>query len=220
MSADQTPDDQRTSDEAGGAPGPRGGIPQSIGLLFAFGLMAAGVIALVGFALDKGAEKDQSAAIDPANAAAAELYETYDEFLPASENQLKVEQDLGVLPEDASFNEPLEKNGGSGSGGDAEADLDDPAALLAAADPALGVDLFFANGCNACHGDTGEGGVGPTIAQTGFRLSQVAGQYRTPRGFMPPLNADRVSDQEIAHIYAWLQTQDLPETIVEGLGTR
>ena len=221
MSADQTPDGQDQQDEQRHEPGPRGGIPQSMGLLFAFGLMAAGIIALVGFAIDKGAEKDQSAAIDPANVAAAELYATYDAFGP-DEIQLKAEQDLGVLATDASATAPEEAEEGAAStssGGAIEADLSDPDALLASADAAAGVELYFANGCSACHGDSGEGGIGPTIAQTGLTLSQVVGQYRTPRGFMTAFNADRVSDQEVAHILAWLQTQDLPALIVEGLGT-
>ena len=221
MSADQTPEGQDANGEQRQDPGPRGGIPQSIGLLFAFGLMAAGIIALVGFAIDKGAEKDQSAAIDPANVAAAELYATYDAFTP-DEIQLEAEQELGVLGADASATEPEEEEEGGGStssGGAVEADLSDPDALLAAADVSEGVELFFSNGCNVCHGDRGEGGIGPTIAQTGFTLSQVAGQYRAPRGFMTQFSAEKVSDQEVAHIYAWLQTQDLPEMIVEGLGT-
>ena len=33
-------------------------------------------------------------------------------------------------------------------------------------DPAHGQELFFANGCNVCHGDTGEGGVGAHEAHT------------------------------------------------------
>ncbi len=218
MSADQTPGGQDSQDEQRHGPGPRGGIPQSMGLLFSFGLMAAGIIALVGFAIDKGDEKDQSAAIDPANVAAAELYATYDAFAP-NENQLKAEQGIGVLGADASATEAEEDSGGMSSSGAVEADLSDPSTLLAAANETVGMELYFANGCSACHGNTGEGIVGPTIAQTGLTLSQVAGQYRTPRGVMPAFNADQISDQEVAHIFAWLQTQDLPSTILEGLGT-
>lgn len=95
----------------------------------------------------------------------------------------------------------------------------DEAALLTSADPARGQELFFASGCNVCHGDTGGGAIGPTIAQTGFTLAQVIQQYRTPRSAMPPFPADKVPDQDVAHIYAWLQTLPLPEQIVPGLGT-
>lgn len=86
-------------------------------------------------------------------------------------------------------------------------------------DPAHGQELYFANGCNVCHGDTGQGGIGPTIAQTGFTLEQEIVQYRTPRGVMPPFAEDKVSDQDVADIWSWLQTLPLPATIVPGEGT-
>ena len=108
---------------------------------------------------------------------------------------------------------------GGGTAAEAPAADVDEAALLNGADPARGQDLFFANGCNVCHGDTGGGTIGPTIAQTGFTLAQVIQQYRTPRAAMPPFPADKIPDQDIAHIYAWLQTLPLPEAIVPGLGT-
>jgi len=86
-------------------------------------------------------------------------------------------------------------------------------------DPARGQELFFANGCSVCHGNMGEGGIGPTIASTNFTLEQVIGQYRSPRGNMPQFTADRVPDEDVADIYAWLQTLPLPDTIVPGEGT-
>ena len=96
---------------------------------------------------------------------------------------------------------------------DAEPAVDEPSAVR-------GAELFFANGCNACHGDKGEGGIGPTIASTGFTLEQVIGQYRDPRGeMMPTFPEDRVSDAQVADIYAWLQSLPLPDTIVPGRGT-
>ena len=86
-------------------------------------------------------------------------------------------------------------------------------------DPDRGQELFFANGCNVCHGDTGQGGIGPTIASTNLNLDQVIGQYRSPRAAMPVFPADRVPDEDVADIYAWLQTQPLPDVIVPGEGT-
>ena len=86
-------------------------------------------------------------------------------------------------------------------------------------DPAHGQELFFANGCNLCHGDQGQGGLGSTIASTGLTLEQVIQQYRDPRDQMPRFPAEAVPDEDVADIYAWLQTLPLPETIVEGLGT-
>lgn len=212
-----------SSDQAPRPPGPRGGIPASFSLLFVFGLMAAGIIALAGFAIDKGAEKDNSAALDPANAAAAELYEA-NLFIP-DQREKDAEVLLGVLDEDAPVldeEEPAQEDPSGEEEAASEApvaELDNPDALLASADAETGRELFFANSCNQCHGDNGEGLIGPTIAQTGFSLAQVVGQYRTPRGLMPPFGADRVSDQDVAHIYVWLQTLELPDTIIGGLGT-
>ena len=92
-------------------------------------------------------------------------------------------------------------------------------ALLANADPARGREIFFANGCSICHGENGEGLIGPTIASTRLTVDEVITQYRTPRGFMPPFPADRLPDEDVANIYAWLQTLPLPATIIPGLGT-
>ena len=98
-------------------------------------------------------------------------------------------------------------------------DDDQSAADSGQGDAANGQRLFFANGCNVCHGDTGQGGIGPTIASTNLNLEQVIGQYRSPRAAMPPFPADRVPDEDVADIYAWLQTQPLPDVIVPGEGT-
>jgi mono/diheme cytochrome c family protein len=207
MSSDQLP-----------GPGPTRGIPQIFGTMIVFALIAAGLIAIAGFAIHKGAAKDNSAALDPSNAAAAELYEAG--IFQPSALELAAEIELGVLTDETQAVEPEDPEAGGGNSGEApEADLSDPDALLAAGDAAHGQELFFANGCNACHGDNGEGLIGPTIAQTGLTLSQVVGQYRTPRGIMPAIDADRLSDQDVADIVTWLQTLELPETIVEGLGT-
>ncbi len=74
------------------------------------------------------------------------------------------------------------------------------------ANPDHGQELFFANGCNACHGDQGQGLIGPKIAQTTLTFSQVVNQYRTPRQAMPAFPADRVPDADVFDIYSWLQT--------------
>ena len=91
--------------------------------------------------------------------------------------------------------------------------------LAAAPDPTRGQQVFFQNGCNVCHGDTGEGGIGPTIAQTGFSVAQVLEQYRNPRGFMPAFAASVIPDEDVASVHAWLQTLPLPDVIVPGEGT-
>lgn len=80
----------------------------------------------------------------------------------------------------------------------------------AVGNPANGQNLFFSLGCNVCHGDQGEGLVGPTIAMTIVPLDRVIEQYRVPLEAMTEFPPDQVSDEEIADIYAWLQTVPRP----------
>ena len=72
--------------------------------------------------------------------------------------------------------------------------------------PVNGQQLFFTNGCNVCHGDQGEGGIGLTIAGTALTLEEVISQYRDPRDQMPAFTPDVIPDEDIADTYAWLQT--------------
>ena len=80
----------------------------------------------------------------------------------------------------------------------------------AVGNPTNGQNLFFSLGCNVCHGDRGEGLVGPTIATTIVPLDRVIQQYRVPLEAMTEFPPDQVSDEEIADIYAWLQTVPRP----------
>ena len=80
----------------------------------------------------------------------------------------------------------------------------------AVGNPSNGQNLFFSLGCNVCHGDRGEGLVGPTIAMTIVPLDRVITQYREPLEAMTAFPPDQVSDEEIADIYAWLQTVPRP----------
>ena len=80
----------------------------------------------------------------------------------------------------------------------------------AVGNPVNGQNLFFSLGCNVCHGDQGEGLVGPTIAMTIVPLERVVQQYREPLEAMNEFPPDQVSDEEIADIYAWLQTVPRP----------
>lgn len=178
-------------------------IPQSFWLFFVFGLLVAGTVALAGFAIDKGAARDQRPAVAAANEAAAELIRSglfeVDENDPA----------LALLEADTAAAPTAPPDSGS----------DAQPLPTGEPDPARGQELFFTNGCNICHGDTGQGGIGPTIASTGLPFAQVLDQYRNPRELMPPFQPDRVPDAAVADIYAWLQTLPLPDEIVPGLGT-
>jgi len=85
------------------------------------------------------------------------------------------------------------------------------------ADVQHGQELFNNLGCMACHGAQGEGGIGPTIAQTGLSLERVVRQYRAPYRNMPRFGPDQVSEADIADIYAYLHTLPTPEVPVPSI---
>jgi mono/diheme cytochrome c family protein len=77
--------------------------------------------------------------------------------------------------------------------------------------------IVFENlGCNKCHGSEGEGIAGPgqgggvpRIASTSLALPAFIQLVRKPKGVMPPFGTDRVSDSDLADVYAFLQTLKL-----------
>ncbi len=74
-------------------------------------------------------------------------------------------------------------------------------------DVAAGQTAFTSKGCSACHGANGEGGIGPKIAGTSRSLDQVTSRVRSGGGAMPAFDSSKVSDQDIANIYAFLQSK-------------
>jgi len=80
------------------------------------------------------------------------------------------------------------------------------------ADAVNGKRLTMRNGCYQCHGTVGQGGMaGARLAQT--RLSQAGfiSYVRNPRpGNMPPYRAKVMTDQELADVYAYLQSVPPP----------
>ena len=78
--------------------------------------------------------------------------------------------------------------------------------------------VFKRLACNACHGQQGGGSIGPTLAQSQLELDQMIDQMRSPVGnIMPKYSADQVSDEEIAAVYAYMQSLPLPDTIVPSV---
>ncbi|PZC49297.1 MAG: Cytochrome c, mono- and diheme variants [Chloroflexi bacterium] len=186
---------------------PSRGIPQSFWLIFVFGLLAAGIISLAGFAIDKADRKDANVALAGAEAAVLAQLDsgriTLADLDPTDPVRVRLEEEGAEVPEEEQ--PPAEE--------------EQPPAELQPGDADRGQQVFFQNGCSACHGDTGQGGIGPTLALTSLTVEQVLQQYRSPRGFMPAFGPDAVSDQEVADVRAWLQTLPLPDTIVPGEGT-
>ncbi len=71
---------------------------------------------------------------------------------------------------------------------------------------AQGQAKYIAVGCAACHGDRGEGGIGPRSSGTTMRLADV--QILVRSGAMDGVRYDEneLTDQDVANIYLWLQT--------------
>jgi len=76
----------------------------------------------------------------------------------------------------------------------------------AAQSAARGAQLFQELECVDCHGSDAQGDVGPRLAGTRLELAAVVTQLRGPRGVMPVYGPDRLSNDDIASLYAWLQS--------------
>lgn len=99
-------------------------------------------------------------------------------------------------------------------------------AALAAAVPVLAQDapkgdaeagkkVFLADGCYECHGRVGEGGAflspAPVLAKTKLPFEAFKGQLRNPSNDMPPYPQNELSDQQVADIFAYLQSLTGPK---------
>jgi mono/diheme cytochrome c family protein len=88
-----------------------------------------------------------------------------------------------------------------------------PAARAQDAPPGNAVEgkrLFLAVGCYLCHGRAGEGGAmngpAPILAKTQMPFDGFKGQLRQPSNDMPAYSEKLMSDNEIADIYAFVQS--------------
>jgi mono/diheme cytochrome c family protein len=79
-------------------------------------------------------------------------------------------------------------------------------------DTTNGKRIFLRNGCYQCHGTVGQGGLaGARLAQSKLTLAGFTTYIRNPApGSMPPYRAKVMSDQEIADIYAYVQSVPPP----------
>ena len=180
----------------------RTGIPQSFGLLLIFTLLLAGIGAIVGFAIVKSADRETIEAKVLAQEAALQNWNT---GLFCVEHG---HQDDPALARMAVPPQPCSSHGDDGDDEchglcPPEPDEDE---LRATANPARGAELYTANGCQICHGDMGQGIVGPTIAQTGLTIEAAIKQFVQPRGLMPVYRPEHLTWEETADIWAWLQT--------------
>jgi mono/diheme cytochrome c family protein len=88
------------------------------------------------------------------------------------------------------------------------------AAQAPAGNPETGKTLFDDVGCYACHGFEGQGGVtGPRIAPRTLPLVAFIRFVRRPTNQMP-LYTDRVvSDEDLGHIHAYLESRPTPPPV-------
>ncbi len=79
-----------------------------------------------------------------------------------------------------------------------------------AGDAAKGKRIYLADGCFVCHGRSGQGGAyngpAPLLAKTQMPFDGFKGQVRAPSNDMPAYSEAVMSDQDIADIYAFVQS--------------
>ena len=185
---------------------PTQGIPQAFGLFVVFAMLIAGIFALVGYAIAKGEDRHELPGRVESNEAAAELWNDDWNCIPEGQEADPSLELVERAPETCAEAEPLPIEDVS------DEELEE---LIGNSSPSHGAELFIANGCQVCHGDTGEGIVGPTIAQTGLDIRGVIAQYRQPRNLMQEFNIEEVSTEDIADVWSWLQTLPLPDELVD-----
>jgi ubiquinol-cytochrome c reductase cytochrome c subunit len=70
-----------------------------------------------------------------------------------------------------------------------------------------GQEVFTSIGCYACHGTVGQGAsTGPRLAPNPIPFAAFQQQVRQPRQDMPRFSPQFLSDQDLADIYAYLQS--------------
>ena len=82
-------------------------------------------------------------------------------------------------------------------------------------DAVHGKKVYVADGCWQCHGYQGQGGAGPKLAPTPLPYEAVFRQLRKPRGSMPVYTHVTTPDQDVADIYAYLQTIPKAKSVAE-----
>jgi len=76
-----------------------------------------------------------------------------------------------------------------------------------------GKKIYMKDGCYECHGREGQGAAqasGPRIGPPQRFIRPFINYVRQPTGQMPPFTREVISDQELADIYAYLQSRPRP----------
>ena len=87
--------------------------------------------------------------------------------------------------------------------------------MASSGDAAKGMQLFEQHGCYTCHGHSGQGAsTGPRLTNPVLPYEAVHEQLRHPRNLMPPYGEAIVPEQDVADIYAFLQSVPEPQKAV------
>ena len=79
-------------------------------------------------------------------------------------------------------------------------------AALAAPSAAKGKEIFHRIGCYECHNYQGQGGVGPRLAPKPLPFEALKSYVRNANGNMPPYGPTVLTDDDLADVYAYLQS--------------
>jgi mono/diheme cytochrome c family protein len=112
--------------------------------------------------------------------------------------------------------EPEEKKPPTDRGTEGSAPQQQAPAPQVSNDPAVnaGAALYKKNGCYECHVNDGQGGPqGPRLGPNPIPLPRFVAYVRNPAGDMPPFTAKVVSDDDLAKIYAFLQSRPTPPQV-------
>jgi mono/diheme cytochrome c family protein len=80
--------------------------------------------------------------------------------------------------------------------------------LNPAGDAGHGRVLFSQWRCTNCHGESGQGGIGPTLARTTLSFASFNSAVRQTRPPKPAFSEAELSNQDVLDIYTWLSTLD------------
>jgi mono/diheme cytochrome c family protein len=75
-----------------------------------------------------------------------------------------------------------------------------------AGDAAKGKVAYVKNGCYQCHGTVGQGGAGAKLAPKPLPEETFTSFVRTTNRQMPPYSEQILSNEDLADIYAYLET--------------
>jgi mono/diheme cytochrome c family protein len=87
-----------------------------------------------------------------------------------------------------------------------------PSAAAPSGNADEGKKLFLSYGCYQCHGREAQGSnaTGPRLGPKPIAFTAFNRYVRRPTGQMPPYTVKVVSDADMAHIYAYVQSRSTP----------